>query len=150
MCGRRTLLLNGTQTAFVPERRSCCRNVDSVFLSLDDRKGEFYWRTTVALTRPFEGIVAQRTTRVTMNEEMAGSNPAKIGDRIFTPVFWCLIKQNKTTLSTETRKTLLQPKEQMINQRGHSRYFGDETRMFSQEGWSRKKTPGKKAGVPRA
>ena len=47
------------------------------------------------------------------------------GNRLFTPMF--LVKQNTTTLSTDTRKTLLQPKEEVINQRGHSVYSGDES-----------------------
>ena len=53
--------------------------------SLDDRKGELCWKTIVAFTRPFAGLAAQRTTRRTTNQEMAGSNPAKLGDRLFTP-----------------------------------------------------------------
>ena len=124
LCGKTTLLLEGTQTPFVRER-SCCKNVDNVFLSLDNRKAELYWKTTVALTNPFEGLVAQRTTRLTTNQKIAGSNPAKLGDRFLPPCFWCLVKQNKTTLSTDTRKTLLKPKEKKTNQRGHSLYFGD-------------------------
>ena len=105
LSGKTTLLLKVTQTVFVRER-SCCKKVDNVFLSLDDRKAELYWKTTVALTRPFDGLVAQRTTRLTTNQEIAGSNPAKLGDRLFTPCFWCLVKQNKTT-----RETLLKKKE---------------------------------------
>ena len=31
--------------------------------------------------------MAQRTTRLTTNQETAGSNPAKLGDRLFTPMF---------------------------------------------------------------
>ena len=42
--------------------------------SLDDRKGELHWKTTVALTRPLEGLVAQRKTRLTTNQETARSN----------------------------------------------------------------------------
>ena len=87
MYGRTTLLLNGTHNAFVRERRSCCKNVESVFLSLEYRKGEFYWKTTVALTRPFDALVAQRTTRLTTNQEIASSNPSKTGDCLFTPMF---------------------------------------------------------------
>ena len=87
MYGRTTLLLNGTQNAFVRERRSCCKSVDSVFLSLEYRKGELYWKTTVALASPFKVLVAQRTTRLTTNQEIAGSNPSKIGDCLFTPMF---------------------------------------------------------------
>ena len=83
MCGQTMLLLNGTPTALGPDR-SCCKNVDSVFLSLDDRKGKPYWRTTAAFTRPFNGRVAQRTTLQTTNQEMAGSNPAMLGDCLFT------------------------------------------------------------------
>ena len=86
MCGKTTLLLEGTQTPLVRERY-CCKNVDSVFLSLDDRKGELYWKTTVALTSPFDGLVAQRTTRLTTNQEIAGSNPGMLGDRLFTLKF---------------------------------------------------------------
>ena len=126
LCGSTTLLLNGTQTASVHERRSCCKNVDSVFLSLDDRKAELYWKTTVAFTRPFEGLVAQRPTRLTANQEMTGVRIIPSSEAVFLlPCFWCLRKQNKTTLSTDTRKTLLQPKEKS-NQREHSLYFGDE------------------------
>ena len=57
-CGQTTLLLNGTHTAVVHTKRSCCKNVDSVFLSLDDRKRELYWKTTVAFARPFKRPVA--------------------------------------------------------------------------------------------
>ena len=87
MCGKTALLLNGTPTALGTERRSCCKNVDSVFLSLDDRKGELYWKTAVAFTIPFEGLVAQRTTRLTTNQEIAGSNPAMLGDCLLLPMF---------------------------------------------------------------
>ena len=87
MRGKKTMFLNGTQTAFVPERRSCCRNVDSVLLSLDDRKGELYWKTAVAFTRPFEVLVEERTTCLTTNLEIAGSNPAKLRGRLFTAMF---------------------------------------------------------------
>ena len=83
MCGQTMLLLNGTPTALGPER-SCCKNVDGVFLSLDDKEGKPYWRTTAAFTRPFNGRVAQRTTLQTTNQEMAGSNPAMLGDCFFT------------------------------------------------------------------
>ena len=86
LCGKTTQLLKGTQTPFVCEE-SCCKNVDSVYLSLDDRKAELYWKTTVAITKPFQGLVAQRTTRLTTNQEIAGSTPAKLGDRFFTPMF---------------------------------------------------------------
>ena len=84
MCGKTTLLLNGTQIAFVPERRPCCKNVGSVFLSLDDRKGELYWKTTVAFTGPSEVLVAQRTRPLTTNQEIEGSNTAKLRRRLFT------------------------------------------------------------------
>ena len=87
LCGSTTLLLNGTQTASVHERRSCCKNVDSVFLSLDDRKAELYWKTTVAISRPFGGIVAQRTTLLTKNQEIAGWNPASLRGGLLTPMF---------------------------------------------------------------
>ena len=80
-------MLKGTQTLFVGERKHCCKIVDNVILSHDDRKAELYWKTTVALTRPFEGLVEQRTTRLTTNQEIAGSNPAKHVDRLFTPMF---------------------------------------------------------------
>ena len=80
-------MLIATQTAFDRERKNCCKYVDSVFLSLDDRKAELYWTTTVALTRPFERLVVQWTTRLTTNQEIAGSNPAKLRDRLFTPMF---------------------------------------------------------------
>ena len=86
MCGKTTLLLEGTQTPFVRERY-CCKTVDSVFLSLDDRKAELYWKTTVALINPFEGLVAQRTTPLTTNQEIAGSNPGNLRDRLFTLMF---------------------------------------------------------------
>ena len=86
-CGKTTLLLNGNQTAFVRKRRPCSKNDHSVFLSLDNRKGELHWKTTVALTRPFEGLVAQRKTRLTTNQEIAGSIFSKVGDRLFTPTF---------------------------------------------------------------
>ena len=86
MYGKTTLLLNGTQTPFVRERY-CCKNVESVFLSLDDRKAELYWKTTVALTSPFKELVEQRITRLTTNQEIAGSNPAKLGDRLVTLMF---------------------------------------------------------------
>ena len=58
-----------------------------MFLSLDDRKGEIHWKTTVILTRPFEGPVAQRTKRLTTNQEIAGPIFSKVGDRLFTPTF---------------------------------------------------------------
>ena len=58
-----------------------------MFLSLDDSKGKPYWRTTATFTRPFAGLVAQRTTRQTTNQEIAGSNPAKLRGRLFTPMF---------------------------------------------------------------
>ena len=74
-------------TNSVVRERSCCKNVDSVFLSRDDRKAELYWKTTVKLTRPFEVLVAQRSTRLTTNQEIAGSNPGKLGHRLFTPMF---------------------------------------------------------------
>ena len=86
ICGKTTLLLIGTQTAFVRERKNCCKYVDSVFLPLVGRKAELYGKTTVALTKPFQGLVAQRTTRLTTNQ-IAGSNPDKLGDRLFTPMF---------------------------------------------------------------
>ena len=87
MCGKTKLLLNGTHTALGPDRRSCCKNVDSVFLSLDNRKGQLYLKTTAAFRSPFEGIVAQRTTRLTTNQEIAGSNPAMLEDRLFISMF---------------------------------------------------------------
>ena len=87
MYGRTTLLLNGTQNAFVRERRSCCKSVDSAFLSLEYRKGELYWKKTVASTSPFEGLVAQRTRRLTTHQKIAGSNAAKLRGRLFTPMF---------------------------------------------------------------
>ena len=73
MCGKTTFSLNGTHTAFVRERGSCCKNVHSVVLSLNDKKGEFYWKTFVAIARPFKIPMAQRTTRLTKNQEIAGS-----------------------------------------------------------------------------
>ena len=79
--------MKGTQTPFVRER-SRCKNVDSVLLSLDDRKAQLYWKTTVALTRPFESLVAQRTTLLATNQEIAGSNPAKLRGRLFAPMFF--------------------------------------------------------------
>ena len=127
MRGNKTLLLNGTHIAFVRERRSCCKNVDSVVQSLDDKKGELYWKTTVALTRPIAGIVAQRTTRLTTNQRLQVRILPRSETAFLLTCFCCLVKQNKTTLSTDTRGTLLQPKEEMINQRGHSLYFGDES-----------------------
>ena len=87
MCGKTTLLLNGTQTALGPERRSCCKNVDSVFLSLDDRKGKPYRRATTAITRLFEGLLAQQTTHLTTNQETDGSKPVMLGDCLFIPMF---------------------------------------------------------------
>ena len=59
----------------------------SVFLSLDDRKGRPYWKITAAFTIPFEGLVAQRTTRLNTIQEIAGSNPAMLEDRLFIPMF---------------------------------------------------------------
>ena len=41
----------------------------------------------LAFTRPFEWLVAQRTMRLTTNQEITGSNPAKLADRLFTPKF---------------------------------------------------------------
>ena len=119
MCGKTTLLLEGTHNAFYRER-SCCKNVDSVFLSLDDRKAELYWKTTVALTIPFETLVAQRTTRLTTNQEIAGSNPAKAGDRLFTPMFFVFGETEQ-----DHQKNFAEKKEKMTNQRGHSLYFGN-------------------------
>ena len=69
--------------------------------------------------------VGQRTTRLTTNQEVAGSNSARHGDRLFTRMF--SVNPTNTTLSTDNRKTLLQPKEEMIRQRGSSLYFGDES-----------------------
>ena len=83
MYGKTTLLLNGTQNTFIREKRSCCKNEDSIFLSLDNMKGELFWKTTIALTRPFKELVEQRITRPTTNQEIAGSNPGKLGDRLF-------------------------------------------------------------------
>ena len=54
--------------------------------SLDNRKGKLYWKTTATFTRPSEGQVGQQTTRLTTNQEMAGSNPAMLGDCLFTPI----------------------------------------------------------------
>ena len=119
MCGKTALLLEGTQTPFVRER-SCCKKVDSVFLSLDDRKAELYWKTTVALTITFERLVAQRTTRLTTNQEIAGSNPAKLGDRLFTPMFLVFGETEQ-----DYQKNFAEKKEKMTNKRGHSLYFGD-------------------------
>ena len=90
--------------------------VKNVILSTDDRKGELYWKKNVAFTRHSEGAVAQRTTRLTTNQEVADSPRIRHGDRLFTPMF--LVNQNKTSMSTDTRKTLRQPKEERINQRG--------------------------------
>ena len=60
-----------------------------------------------------------------MNQEIAGLNNDWLGNHLFNLIF--LVKQNKTTLSTDTRKTLVQPKEEVINQRGHSLHFEDES-----------------------
>ena len=60
-----------------------------------------------------------------MNQEITASKNDWLGSRFFTPMF--LVKQNQTTLTEDTRKALPQPKEEMINQRGHSLYFGDES-----------------------
>ena len=68
--------------------------------------------------------VAQRIMRLTMNQEIAASKIDWLGNRLFTPIF--SVKQNKSTLSADTRKAVPQMKEEMINQRGHSLYFGDE------------------------
>ena len=59
-----------------------------------------------------------------MNQEIAASKIDWLGNRLFTPIF--SVKQNKSTLSADTRKAVPQMKEEMINQRGHSLYFGDE------------------------
>ena len=86
--------------------------------SLDNRKGKLYWKTTAAFTRPSEGQVAQETTRLTTNQEMVGSNPAMLGDCLFTPIILMFDETEQDSLSTHTRKQLLQPKEENINQRG--------------------------------
>ena len=124
MCGKTALLLKGTHTEFLYKRISCCSNEYSVFLSTDDRRGKFYWKTTVPFARPLKRLVAQRTTRLTTNQ-IAGSNNDWLGNRLFT--LSSLLKQNKITLSTDTRSTLLQSGEEIFNQRGHSLYFGDES-----------------------
>ena len=103
MCGKTALLLKGTHTEFLYKRISCCSNEYSVFLSTDDRRGKFYWKTTVPFARPLKRLVAQRTTRLTTNQEIEGSNPVRLGDRLFTHMF--LVKQNQTTLLTDTKKT---------------------------------------------
>ena len=108
-----TLLLDGTQTVFVPERKHCCKNVGSVFLSLDDRKGELYWKTAVAFTIPFKGLVTQQSTGLTTNQEIAGSNPTELRRRLFTPMFlvfagteqdYSVDRHPKNFAATERRK----------------------------------------------
>ena len=85
---------------------------------------------------------------LTTNQKIAGSNNDWIGSRFFTPMF--LVEQNKCTLSTGNRKILLQPKEEMINQRGHSLYFGDESCMLGRKNCStaNKKRQAKKQRSP--
>ena len=84
-----------------------------MFLSLNDRKGKFYLKTTVAFTRPFEGLVAQRPTRLTTNQEIASSNPSKLRGRLSTPMFlvfeeteqdYSVDRHPKNFAATERRK----------------------------------------------
>ena len=118
--------MKGTQTPFVRERKPCCKNVDSVILSLDDRKAELYWKTTVALTRLFEGLVEQRTTRLTTNQEIPRSNPSEIGSRLFTPIFLVLGETEQDYPVDRHQKNFAATKKK-TNQRGHSLCFGDES-----------------------
>ena len=46
--------------------------------------------------------LGQGIPRLATNQEIAGSNPVRLGDRLFTPMF--LVKQNQTTLLTDRKK----------------------------------------------
>ena len=127
MRGKTTLLLNGTHSASIHTRRSCCKKIDSVFCQLTTKEGNliskinFIYFDTCTLKRP----VAQLIMHLSTKQEVPGSNIDWLGNLLFTPM--CVVKQKKTTLSTDNRKILLQPKEEVINHRKHSLYFGDES-----------------------
>ena len=91
---------------------------------IDDRRGNSA-KKTVSDTYPLKGPVVQRSTRLTTSQENSSSKPARLGESHFTPMFW--VEQNKTNGSTGTRRPLPKPREEMIKQRGHSLYFGDES-----------------------
>ena len=69
--------------------------------------------------------MAQRTTRLTTNQEIAGSNPAKLGDRFFTPMFLVFGETEEDYPIDRHQKNFAETKTKMTNQRGHSLYFGD-------------------------
>ena len=96
------------------------KKVDSVFCQITTREGNWIYRNFFSYSDTFtlKWPVAQLIMRLSMNQETAGSKNDWLGNRLIIPM--SLVKHNKTTLSTDTRKTLLQPKEKIINQRRHS------------------------------
>ena len=120
MSGETTLLLNGTHTASIHTRRVCCKKSRQCILSTHDEKGKWIYKNSFRYsdTCTLKWPVAQLIMRLNMNQETAGSKNDWLGNRLIIPM--SLVKHNKTTLSTDTRKTLLQPKEEIINQRRHS------------------------------
>ena len=123
MCGKTTSSLNGTHTAFVRERRYCCENVHSVVLSLDDKKGEFYWKTTVTIARPFKILMEQRTTRTAKNQWIAGANSFVLENFYFHGFSEM---DQEYPYPQKLEKLCCNSHRLLVDDQGCSRYFGKD------------------------
>ena len=100
--------LNGTRTASVL-KRPCCRKSRQCNSVTRRQARRTPLESNCCSYTTFRRDVTQRITRMTKNQQSAGSKPTGLGNHPSTPVL--LVKRNNTTLLTDTRKTLPKPTE---------------------------------------
>ena len=122
MCGKTTLLMNGSHAAFVLSR-SCSKNVDSVSLSTDDRR-KLDNKTCV------RKMYIQKACGATDDASDYESRKCRFGScqarkRSFYSIAFGETEQDYPV--DRHQKVFTATRHELINQRGYSLYFSDES-----------------------